>query len=172
MSKIERIMEDILIDAVDTYVAENREDMVRDIRKLTAEEGKTLPQALEAVVRDWLENGDGYFFIKDDMHRQIEQSCEYEYDCEKIIFEYGFTNSLEAAKENGVRLSNTDEFEVAVVILRISIPEKQEIREEVEAHLCSTDAYQKLAAEVQECSSAGSGPAEKKRSGNSRGGDA
>ena len=57
MSKIERIMEDILIDAVDTYVAENREDMVRDIRKLTAEEGKTLPQALEAVVRDWLENG-------------------------------------------------------------------------------------------------------------------
>ena len=89
MSKIERIMEDILIDAVDTYIAENREDMVRDIRKLTAEEGKTLPQALEAVVRDWLENGDGYFFIKDDMHRQIEQSCEYEYDCEKIIFEYG-----------------------------------------------------------------------------------
>ena len=149
MSKIDSIIEDVLTDAVDTYISENREDMVRDIREQVAGEGKTLPLALEAVVFDWLENGDGYFYIKDDMHRQIEQSCQYEYDCEKIIFEYGFTNSLEAAKENGVRLSSTDEFEVAVVILRISIPGKREIREAVEEMMTATAEYQKLAEEVQ-----------------------
>ena len=83
------------------------------------------------------------------MHRQIEQSCQYEYDCEKIIFEYGFTKSLEAAKRQRVRLSDTDESEVALAVLRMCLPERAEIRPEVEAQLTATAEYQKLAEEVQ-----------------------
>lgn len=116
MSRMDSILEDILYDAVDSYVSENREEIITDICRVASEEGKSLPSALEAVVVDWLSEGDGYFYIRDDMECQAEQSCDYEYDCEKIIFEYGFTNSLEAAKEMGVRLSDTDESEVAAAV--------------------------------------------------------
>ena len=98
MSKLESTLEEALTDSVETYLTLNKEDMIRDIRELVVEEGKTLPQALETVLVNWLDEDSGYYFIEDEMHEEIERSCEYEYDCEKIIFEYGFTKSLEAAK--------------------------------------------------------------------------
>ena len=160
MSKMESILEDILYDAVDSYVSENREEIITDICRVVSEEGKSLPSALEAVVVDWLSEGDGYFYIRDDMECQAEQSCDYEYDCEKIIFEYGFTNSLEAAKEMGLRLSATDESEVAAAVLKANLPSKKDVQAEVEAHVCSLDEYQKLVDE------AGN------KTGNKKGGDA
>ena len=86
MSKMESILEEILEDAVETYVSENLEKVIRDIRGILSEDKKTLEQALDAVLDDWLTIGDGYFFIREDMGDQAERSCDYEYDCEKIIF--------------------------------------------------------------------------------------
>lgn len=149
MSKLESTLEEALTDSVETYLTLNKEDMIRDIRDLVVEEGKTLPQALETVLVNWLDEDSGYYFIEDEMHEEIERSCEYEYDCEKIIFEYGFTKSLEAAKRQRVRLSDTDESEVALAVLRMCLPERAEIRPEVEAQLTATPEYQKLAEEVQ-----------------------
>ena len=74
------------------------------------------------------------------MGDQAERSCDYEYDCEKIIFEYGFTRSLEAAKHQGVRLYDTDESTVAAAVLRENLPENREIRNEMEAQIRSTAA--------------------------------
>ena len=148
MSKMESILEDILYDAVDSYVSENREEIITDICRVVSEEGKSLPSALEAVVVDWLSDGCGYAEIFDDMEYQVEQACGYEYDCETVIFEYGFTNSLEAAKEMGVRLSATDESEVAAAVLKANLPSKKDVQAEVEAHVCSLDEYQKLVDEA------------------------
>ena len=150
MSKMESILEDILYDAVDSYVSENREEIITDICRVVSEEGKSLPSALEAVVVDWLSEGDGYFYIRDDMEHQAEQSCDYEYDCEKIIFEYGFTNSLEAAKEMGVRLSATDESEVAAAVLKANLPSKKEVLSEVEEYLLGSDRLQYMLDEIRE----------------------
>ena len=149
MSKLESTLEEALTDSVETYLTLNKEDMIRDIRELVVEGGKTLPQALETVLVNWLDEDSGYYFIEDEMHEEIERSCEYEYDCEKIIFEYGFTKSLEAAKRQRVRLSDTNESEVALAVLRMCLPERAEIRPEVEAQLTATAEYQKLAEEVQ-----------------------
>ena len=150
MSKMESILEDILYDAVDSYVSENREEIITDICRVVSEEGKSLPSALEAVVVDWLSEGDGYFFIREDMEDQAERSCDYEYDCEKIIFEYGFTNSLEAAKEMGVRLSATDESEVAAAVLKANLPSKKEVLSEVEEYLLGSDRLQYMLDEIRE----------------------
>lgn len=150
MSKMESILEEILEDAVETYVSENLEKVIRDIRGILSEDKKTLEQALDAVLDDWLTIGDGYFFIREDMGDQAERSCDYEYDCEKIIFEYGFTRSLEAAKHQGVRLYDTDESTVAAAVLRENLPENREIRNEMEAQIRSTAAYQKLVDEEKE----------------------
>ena len=150
MSRMESILEDILYDAVENYVSGNLEEMIADICRVVSEEGKSLPSALEAVVVDWLSEGDGYFYIRDDMERQAEQSCDYEYDCEKIIFEYGFTNSLEAAKEMGVRLSATDESEVAAAVLKANLPSKKEVLSEVEEYLLGSDRLQYMLDEIRE----------------------
>ena len=44
MSKMESILEDILYDAVDSYVSENREEIITDICRVVSEEGKSLPE--------------------------------------------------------------------------------------------------------------------------------
>ena len=156
MSKMEELLEEILSDAVESYVFENLEDIFHDVWALMETNQKQIPEIISEVAKDWLECGDGYIEIQDEMERQAEQSCDYEYDCEKIIFEYGFTNSLEAAKEMGVRLSDTDESEVAAAVLKANLPSKKEVQAEVEAHVCSLDEYQKLVDEA----------------GNKKGGDA
>ena len=156
MSKMEELLEEILSDAVESYVFENLEDIFHDVWALMETNQKQIPEIISEVAKDWLECGDGYIEIQDEMERQAEQSCDYEYDCEKIIFEYGFTNSLEAAKEMGVRLSATDESEVAAAVLKANLPSKKDVQAEVEAHVCSLDEYQKLVDEA----------------GNKKGGDA
>ena len=148
MSKMEELLEEILSDAVESYVFENLEDIFHDVWALMETNQKQIPEIISEVAKDWLECGDGYIEIQDEMERQAEQSCDYEYDCEKIIFEYGFTNSLEAAKEMGVRLSDTDESEVAAAVLKANLPSKKEVQAEVEAHVCSLDEYQKLVDEA------------------------
>ena len=145
MSKLEGILEDILFDAVETYVDENKADILSDIRGLTAE-GKTVSDALNLVVSDWLKEGDGYIYIRDDMERQTEFACGYEGDCNRIIFEYGFTNSLEAAKDAGVRLSSTDEMEVAAAVLRANLPDKAKILEEVLLHVQHLEEFRQREA--------------------------
>ena len=148
MSKMEELLEEILSDAVESYVFENLEDIFHDVWALMETNQKQIPEIISEVAKDWLECGDGYIEIQDEMERQAEQSCDYEYDCEKIIFEYGFTNSLEAAKEMGVRLSATDESEVAAAVLKANLPSKKDVQAEVEAHVCSLDEYQKLVDEA------------------------
>ena len=148
MSKMEELLEEILSDAVESYVFENLEDIFHDVWALMETNQKQIPEIISEVAKDWLECGDGYIEIQDEMERQAEQSCDYEYDCEKIIFEYGFTNSLEAAKEMGVRLSDTDESEVAAAVLKANLPSKKDVQAEVEAHVCSLDEYQKLVDEA------------------------
>ena len=148
MSKMEELLEEIISDAVESYVFENLEDIFHDVWALMETNQKQIPEIISEVAKDWLECGDGYIEIQDEMERQAEQSCDYEYDCEKIIFEYGFTNSLEAAKEMGVRLSDTDESEVAAAVLKANLPSKKDVQAEVEAHVCSLDEYQKLVDEA------------------------
>ena len=148
MSKMEELLEEILSDAVESYVFENLEDIFHDVWALMETNQKQIPEIISEVAKDWLECGDGYIEIQDEMERQAEQSCDYEYDCEKIIFEYGFTNSLEAAKEMCVRLSATDESEVAAAVLKANLPSKKDVQAEVEAHVCSLDEYQKLVDEA------------------------
>lgn len=148
MSRMESILEDILYDAVDSYVSENREEIITDICRVVSEEGKSLPSALEAVVVDWLSDGCGYAEIFDDMECQVEQACGYEYDCETVIFEYGFSASLFAAKNFGINLMNTNESEVAAAVLKANLPSKKDVQAEVEAHVCSLDEYQKLVDEA------------------------
>ena len=158
MSKLEGIIEEILYDAVDSYVSENLEEIIvsicgkvtNEIPADSTEEKMTLSRALEEVVIDWLENGDGYVYIRDDMENQADNSCDYEYDCERIIFDYGFTRSLETAKEYGVRLSDTDESEVAHAVLLANLPSRKAIREEVENHVRCSNEFQKLVDEEQE----------------------
>ena len=146
MGKMDDILEDILTDAVEDYLRENQTDILKDINQLVSE-GKTLSDALDAVVFDWLACGDGFLYIREDMSDQAERSCDYSYDCERIIFEYGFVNSLEAAKEEGCRLSDVDEYAVASAVLRANLPGKTEIREAVRECMQNRDAFQKLEAE-------------------------
>ena len=157
MSRMDSILEDILYDAVDSYVSENREEIITDICRVASEEGKSLPSALEAVVVDWLSEGDGYFYIRDDMECQAEQSCDYEYDCEKKSSSSMDSQTLSRPQKRWVSgLSDTDESEVAAAVLKANLPSKKEVQAEVEAHVCSLDEYQKLVDEA----------------GNKKGGDA
>ena len=55
---------------------------------------------------------------------ETRQNVPDEYDCEKIIFEYGFTCSLEAAKHQEVWLYDTDESAVAVAVFRENLVEE------------------------------------------------
>jgi hypothetical protein len=48
----------------------------------------------------------------------------------------------------GVRLSATDESEVAAAVLKANLPSKKDVQAEVEAHVCSLDEYQKLVDEA------------------------
>lgn len=146
MGKMDDILEDILTDAAEDYVRDNQADILRDINQLVSE-GKTPSDALDAVVSDWLVCGDGYEYIREDMADQAERSCDYSYDCERIIFEYGFVNSLEAAKEEGCRLSDVDEYAVASAVLRANLPGKTEVREAVRGCVQNRDAFRKLEAE-------------------------
>ena len=150
MSKMEELLEEILSDAVESYVFENLEDIFHDVWALMETNQKQIPEIISEVAKDWLECGDGYIEIQDEMERQAEQSCDYEYDCEKIIFEYGFTNSLEAAKEMGVRLSATDESEVAAAVLKANLPSKKEVLSEVEEYLLGSDRLQYMLDEIRE----------------------
>ena len=150
MSKMEELLEEILSDAVESYVFENLEDIFHDVWALMETNQKQIPEIISEVAKDWLECGDGYREIQDEMERQAEQSCDYEYDCEKIIFEYGFTNSLEAAKEMGVRLSDTDESEVAAAVLKANLPSKKEVLSEVEEYLLGSDRLQYMLDEIRE----------------------
>lgn len=150
MSKMEELLEEILSDAVESYVFENLEDIFHDVWALMETNQKQIPEIISEVAKDWLECGDGYIEIQDEMERQAEQSCDYEYDCEKIIFEYGFTNSLEAAKEMGVRLSDTDESEVAAAVLKANLPSKKEVLSEVEEYLLGSDRLQYMLDEIRE----------------------
>ena len=150
MSKMEELLEEILSDAVESYVFENLEDIFHDVWALMETNQKQIPEIISEVAKDWLECGDGYIEIQDEMERQAEQSCDYEYDCEKIIFEYGFTNSLEAAKEMGVRLSATDESEVAAAVLKVNLPSKKEVLSEVEEYLLGSDRLQYMLDEIRE----------------------
>ena len=150
MSKMEELLEEIISDAVESYVFENLEDIFHDVWALMETNQKQIPEIISEVAKDWLECGDGYIEIQDEMERQAEQSCDYEYDCEKIIFEYGFTNSLEAAKEMGVRLSDTDESEVAAAVLKANLPSKKEVLSEVEEYLLGSDRLQYMLDEIRE----------------------
>ena len=150
MSKMEELLEEILSDAVESYVFENLEDIFHDVWALMETNQKQIPEIISEVAKDWLECGDGYIEIQDEMERQAEQSCDYEYDCEKIIFEYGFTNSLEAAKEMGVRLSDIDESEVAAAVLKANLPSKKEVLSEVEEYLLGSDRLQYMLDEIRE----------------------
>ena len=150
MSKMEELLEEILSDAVESYVFENLEDIFHDVWALMETNQKQIPEIISEVAKDWLECGDGYIEIQDEMERQAELSCDYEYDCEKIIFEYGFTNSLEAAKEMGVRLSDTDESEVAAAVLKANLPSKKEVLSEVEEYLLGSDRLQYMLDEIRE----------------------
>ena len=150
MSKMEELLEEILSDAVESYVFENLEDIFHDVWALMETNQKQIPEIISEVAKDWLECGDGYIEIQDEMERQAEQSCDYEYDCEKIIFEYGFTNSLVAAKEMGVRLSDTDESEVAAAVLKANLPSKKEVLSEVEEYLLGSDRLQYMLDEIRE----------------------
>ena len=143
MSTVDDAMDTVIQYAVDTFLSNYQDDILDDLAEKARDEEEEPADVLDDVIWDWLNRTDIYDEIEELIYEQIDDECMYTEDCMEIITDYGFTESLRAARDMGWDFSSVNESNVAAAVLMENMPSEDTMQDEIVRQILASYAYQK-----------------------------
>lgn len=143
MSVVDDAVENIVWETADAFLSNYLDDVLDEVAEKAREEEEEPADVLEEVIEDWVSRIDIYDEIQELLYEQIDNECMYTDDCMEIITDYGFTESLRAARDMGWDFSSVNESNVAAAVLMENMPSEDTMQDEIVRQILTSYAYQK-----------------------------
>ena len=141
MPSVDDARENVVWAAADAFLSNNLDDILDEVFERVSEDGEVPEDAVDDVVSDWISR----MSVSDELHEciyeQIDDECTYSDDCMEIIADYGFSDSLSAALDQGCDLADTDETAVASAVLTLNMPSDDTMEDEISRQIKESREY-------------------------------
>ena len=141
MPSVEDARENVIWGAADAFLSNNLDDLLDEIFERVSEDGDVPDEVVDDVVSDWISRMSVADEVHECIYEQIDDECTYSDDCMEIIADYGFSDSLSAALDQGCDLSDTDETAVASAVLTQNMPSDDTMEDEIIRQIKESSSY-------------------------------
>ena len=133
--------ENVVWGAADAFLSNNLDDLLDEIFERVDEDGDEPADVVEDVVSDWISRISISDEVREYIYEQIDNETIYTADCMEIITDYGFSESLSAARDMGCDLSDVSESAVASAVLTLNMPDDDTMQDEIIRQIQECSSY-------------------------------
>ena len=138
--------ENVVWGAADAFLSNNLDDLLDEIFERVEEEWEDGEECdpsdmVEEVVSDWISRISISDEVREYIYEQIDNETIYTADCMEIITDYGFSESLDAARDMGCDLSDVSESAVASAVLTLNMPDDDTMQDEIIRQIQECSSY-------------------------------